>query len=128
MLSRKIRMELFPYMRGVLRNHDCNPIQIGGVEDHIHILLPLERTVSIAKVVERTKTSATSYVKERYDLGNFAWQAGYGAISVGPRDVDAVVHYIQNQEAHHHKVSFKDEYLALLIESGIEYDERYIWD
>ena len=127
-LNSGVRPDLYQYTSGVLRKYDCGLIQIGGVDDHVHILCTLARTMWVAKLVERTKTATTSWLKEREGFENFSWQAGYGAFSVGPSENDPVVRYIQNQENHHRKVSFKDEYRALLEEAKMEYDERYMWD
>ncbi len=126
-LTEEIRAELHLYLGGVLRNHDCPPIQVGGVEDHVHLLFGLSRTMTIAQVAERVKTSSAKWIKAKW-TGDFAWQGGYGAFSVGVRETDGVVAYIRNQEAHHRKVSFEDELRVLLLEAGVEFDERYLWD
>ena len=128
-LSPTVRDDVFPYMTGVLQNLGCQVIQVGGVEDHIHLLFRLSRTVTIATLVERAKTSTTSLIKQRRpELSRFAWQAGYGAFSVGPGEFDTVIRYIQNQVVHHRKITFQEELKALLTEAGLEYDERYLWD
>lgn len=99
----------------------------GGVEDHIHILFRLSRTVSLAQVIEKTKTSTSKWIKTKGPT-DFAWQAGYGAFSVGPAEADRIIAYIKGQEEHHRKVTFQDELRGLLQESGMEFDERYLWD
>lgn len=126
-LTGDIRHELFPYMGGVLRNIECPVLQIGGVEDHLHILLRLSRTISLAQLVEKSKTSTPKWVKTKGPT-DFAWQAGYGAFSVGQSQADGLVAYIQGQEAHHRSVSFQDEVRALFTQAGIAFDERYVWD
>jgi REP element-mobilizing transposase RayT len=126
-LTDDVRAELHPYLVGVLRNHDCPPIQVGGVEDHVHLLFGLSRTMTIAQVAERVKTSSAKWIKSKWP-GDFAWQGGYGAFSVGAREKDGVVAYIRNQEAHHRKVSFQDELRSILDQAGVEFDERYLWD
>lgn len=126
-LTREIRQELFPYIGGVLRNIECPVLQIGGVEDHVHILLRLSRTVSIAQLMEKTKTSTSKWIKTKGPT-DFAWQAGYGAFSVGQSEAERVIGYIQSQEEHHRTVSFQDELRALFAEAGIAFDERYVWD
>jgi putative transposase len=125
-LTPEIRQELHPYIVGVLANIGCPSIQTGGVEDHVHILFRLPRTVSLAQVIEKTKTSTSKWMKNKH--ANFAWQAGYGAFSVGTGEADRIVGYIQSQEEHHRNVSFQEELRGLLLEAGLEFDERYLWD
>jgi len=122
----EIRAELYPYIGATLRGHDCPVLQIGGIEDHVHILARLSRSMTIAQLVQKAKTSSSKWMKAK--VPGFAWQAGYGAFSVSPNDVQAVVKYIQDQEQHHAKFSFQDELRRLLREAGIEPDERYLWD
>jgi REP element-mobilizing transposase RayT len=124
-----MREELHAYMIGILRNLECKPFQVGGVEDHVHVLIQLSRKHSAAFVVEKLKSGSTNWINGKWkDRNHFAWQAGYGAFGVGPGGVGPVIKYIQNQEEHHKTISFKEEFLQLLIENGIEFDERYLWD
>ncbi len=95
--------------------------------DHIHWLCILPRTLTIAELVQKVKILTSSKMKEIAHL-DFAWQKGYGAFSVSPSKVDVVKKYIQNQEVHHQKLSFQDEYRRFLKEYEIEYDEKYVWD
>ena len=126
-LTREVRMDLFPYAGGVLRNMQCPLLQIGGIEDHLHMLIRLPRTMTLAQVVEKTKTSTSKWLKTR-GLHDFAWQSGYGAFSIGTDQTERTVSYIQTQEEHHHTISFQDELRGLMREAGIELDERYVWD
>jgi REP element-mobilizing transposase RayT len=126
-LTPAIREELAPYLVGVLRNHGCRPLQVNGVEDHVHLLFALARTKSIAQIVEEVKTGSSKWVKTK-GVPSFAWQVGYGVFSVSPEDADAAIAYVREQESHHKKVSFMDEFRALMREAGIEIDERYVWD
>ncbi len=124
-----IRAELFPYATGVLRNLDCPLLQIGGVEDHVHILFQLPRTAPLAHVVEKVKTATSKWIKTKGSAyANFAWQAGYGAFSIGAGDAEETIRYIQTQEEHHRKTTFQEEVRALMVSAGIEIDERYVWD
>lgn len=89
----------------------------------------LSRTVTVAKLVEDLKTSSSKWLKTQSpSLTSFAWQSGYGAFSVGPSDLPALRRYIEDQEKHHQKVSFQDEFRILLKKYGVEHDERYMWD
>lgn len=126
-LTPPIREELYPYLIGTLKNLKCQPLQVGGVEDHVHLLFGLSRTLAVAEVVEKAKTGSSKWLKTK-GPSDFAWQAGYGAFSVGAAEVEGIVAYVRGQEAHHAKTTFQDEYRALLLEAGIEFDERYMWD
>lgn len=127
-ITKDIRPDLNRYMTGTLANMGCPVIQIGGVEDHMHVLCALGRTITIAKTVEQAKTGTNSWLKDERGLKDFSWQGGYGSFSVGRREVETLIRYIQNQEEHHKNVSFQDEYRALLHEAGIPFDEKYVWD
>jgi putative transposase len=128
-LAPELRAELYPYLATVLRDNDCPPLQVGGVEDHIHLLFGLSRTAAIAKVVEIVKTSSSKWLKTKGPtLASFHWQAGYGAFSISQSHADSVLAYIRDQERHHHQATFQDEYRALLARYQIAYDERYVWD
>lgn len=128
-LTPEIRKDLFPYSGGILRTLGVPLLQIGGVEDHVHLLLQLPRTLTVAQLVQEAKTSTSKWMKTKGTaFSGFAWQAGYGAFSVSPGDAGAAIRYIQTQEGHHRKVSFQNEFRALMKEAGIEIDEQYVWD
>ena len=124
-----VRRRLHAYMAGVLQRIGCEPILIGGVEDHVHVLCNLSRTVTIAQLVEEAKKSPSKWVKEQGpQYREFFWQSGYGAFSVSQSNVEQVRAYIATQGEHHRKVSFQDEFRALCRKHGVEIDERYAWD
>lgn len=128
-LTKDVRDDLYAYLTGILKNLNCPLIQTGGVEDHVHLLFNLHRTAPLSLVVEKLKTGSTKWLKANYPkLEAFSWQGGYGAFSVGTGEIWAVIRYIQDQEEHHKRVSFQDELRALLQESGLVFDERYLWD
>jgi len=117
------------YLATMLRKQDCETLIVNGVEDHVHALFALSRTHSIADVVKEIKRTSSSWVKELSPkLSKFHWQGGYGAFSVSQSNLEDVVRYIKNQEEHHKRVTFQDEYRAFLKAYGITYDERYVWD
>jgi REP element-mobilizing transposase RayT len=125
----ELRTRLHAYMAGVLQNIGCEPIVIGGVEDHVHILCNLARTVTIAGLVEEVKKTPSKWMKEQGpSYHDFFWQGGYGAFSVSESNVERVRAYVATQEEHHRKVSFQDEFRALCRKHGVEIDERYVWD
>ncbi len=117
------------YLIGTLENLKCPSLQVGVVEDHVHILCNLHRTIAIAKLVEEIKTSSSVRIKEEGpELHDFHWQNGYGVFSVSQSNAPTVKAYVANQEEHHRRMTFQDEYRAMLNRHGIEFDERYVWD
>jgi len=129
LLNREIRPALHAYLATVTRNVGCECYRAGGVTDHVHLAIRLSRTLTIADLVEKLKTSSSKWLKTQSPtLAHFAWQNGYGAFSVGPSDLEALRKYIDSQEEHHRTHTFQEEYRAFLKRYGVEYDERYIWD
>jgi len=127
--DKAFRSDVHAYLATMLRQYDCETMIVGGVEDHIHALFALSRNYSIATVVKEIKRPSSSWINETSPrLAKFYWQAGYGAFSVSQSNLDAVIRYIENQEEHHRRVTFQDEYRTFLKAHGIEYDERYVWD
>ena len=124
-----VRQSLHAYMATVLENLGCPPVLINSMDDHVHILFELGRTVSISQAVEEVKTTSSKWIKTQgAPFTVFAWQSGYGAFSVSESNVPAVRDYIANQREHHRTKSFQEEYRAFLTKHGITFDERYVWD
>ena len=124
----EIEAELHRYMAGIVRNLDSRCLAINGTENHVHLLVSIGKSVAVSDLVRETKKGSTSWVKRRGVVrGNFHWQDGYGAFSVGRSDLDAVKRYIANQKEHHRRVTYEEEFVSLLRENGIDYDERYLW-
>ena len=124
-----LREELHRYLGGILSHHDCQPLIVGGVEDHVHILSTLTRTCAASELVKEVKRSSTVWLKGKVaDLDDFAWQNGYGIFSFGFSQLEAVRKYVAEQERHHEHMSFQDEFRRLLRRYEIEFDERYVWD
>ncbi len=120
--------ELHSYIGGVCKNLDCQPIKIGGYNDHVHILCMLSKKIALMKLIEEVKSHSSKWMKTKDEsLKNFYWQDGYGTFSVNPSEVDTVVAYITNQHNHHRTLSFKEEYRAFLDKYKVDYDERYVW-
>lgn len=128
-LTAEVRADLHSYMGAILRRYDSPAILMNSVADHIHILFCLSKNHALKKVVEEVKKGSSKWVKgQGREFAKFFWQAGYGAFSVSQSAAPAVTRYIENQEAHHRKVGFQDEFREFLRKYGIEYDERYVWD
>ena len=127
-LSSSLRERLYPYMCGIARENGLKVLCIGGTDNHIHILLSLDSTTSIAKAMQLIKGGSSKWVHETFpELRLFSWQEGYGAFSIGISNVDETKKYIENQEKHHKKESFRDEYLKFLRKNNIDFDEKYLW-
>ena len=122
------REVLHEYLGGISKQLDCAPIQIGGVEDHVHILARLARTITQAEWVKELKRVSNLWLKERgRDYAGFEWQGGYADFSVSQSNLEAVKQYIAGQEDHHRKIGFQDELRALLRKHQIKWDENYVW-
>jgi putative transposase len=128
-ISKEIKDELYRYISGTLKNIRSEPIIINGVSDHIHILCTLPRIISQAGLLEEIKKSSSKWIKTKdKSFEKFAWQSGYGIFSVSSSLIKNVVTYIKNQEEHHKKVTFQEEFILFLKKYNIEYDERYLWE
>jgi REP element-mobilizing transposase RayT len=128
-ITKNLQERLWPYMGGIARENNMKALTIGGIEDHIHALISLPSTLSIAKAIQLIKGSSSKWVHETFkEHQNFQWQSGYGAFSIGMSQVEDTINYINNQVEHHRKKTFKEEYISFLKKHKIEYDERYIWD
>ena len=127
--DRVLRAEMHAYLAEMLRTHGCETLIVGGVEDHAHSLFALSRTLPIASVVKEIKRTSSGWIKTTSRrLSKFHWQGGYAAFSVSQSNLPEVIRYIENQEEHHRRVTFQDEYRAFLKAYGVEYDEQYVWD
>ena len=126
-ISQDLQRRLWPFMGGIARENNWKTLAIGGVEDHVHLLLSLPATTPIAKAIQVIKGGSSKWVHENFpERRDFAWQEGYGAFSVGVSQIEATVHYIQTQREHHRKRTFAEEFLSFLKRHGIEYDERHV--
>ena len=127
--DRALREQAHHYLGGILTHLDCQPLKVGGVEDHVHLLCALSRTCDAATMVKEVKRGSSLWLKTRGpELNDFAWQNGYGIFSIGFWQLGAVRDYIAGQEEHHRKTSFQDEFRQLLHRYEMEFDERYVWD
>ena len=122
------RDELFKYIHGILKK-EVKPLAVGGWKDHVHIFFGLPPTISISEIVKKVKENSSRWINQNdFVLGKFRWQEGYSAFSYSKSQRDSVIKYIMNQEKHHKKKSFKEEYLEILDKFDIKYDEKYIFE
>ncbi|MGA8405750.1 MAG: IS200/IS605 family transposase [Candidatus Acidiferrales bacterium] len=120
----EFRSELWSYVAGICKNHKIAVHAIGGTDDHIHLLVQVPATVALAKTVLTIKSNSSRWA---HDQGHkFAWQENYAAFSVSASLIPTVVRYIQNQEAHHRKICFDVEFIALLKKHGVDYDAKWV--
>jgi putative transposase len=119
--------ELHAYLGGIVRGLGGIGVKVGGIVDHVHLLVRFKPTVAVADAVQQIKGSSSKWMNEHVP-SRFRWQKGYSAFSVSPSAVDSVIRYIANQAGHHRHVTFAEEYLGFLKECGIEYDERYVFE
>ena len=128
-LTDTVRDPLHAYMATALASLGCTAVLINSVEDHVHILFDLSRTVAVSRVVEEVKKSTSKWIKTQGpEFAGFAWQAGYGAFAVSESQVDVIRAYIAGQREHHRKRTFQEEFRQFLQRHGIAFDERYVWD
>lgn len=124
-----LKPNLFSYLGGIVREIKGKAYAIDGTTDHVHMLISLPASIALSDAVRVIKTNSSGWAHDQgANHRTFAWQIGYGAFSVSQSNVPDVIKYIQSQEEHHRKISFKEEFIAFLQRHGIEYDERYIWE
>jgi putative transposase len=124
----EFQSRLFEYIGGILRNHSSPLIGAGGMPDHVHLLVSLGRAISVADAVRVVKSNSSGWIHDELRIRDFEWQTGYGAFAVSYSNIDQVKTYLANQEEHHRKQTFQEEFLEFLRRHNIEWDERYIWD
>ena len=124
-----VEPDLFAYMGGILKNCESRLLDAGGTSDHVHLLVSQSKNIALSALMKELKRSSSAWIKTagRRFLA-FHWQDGFGAFSIGPRDMPAMKRYIANQKEHHRKQTFQEELIQFLEEYGIEYDERYLWN
>jgi REP element-mobilizing transposase RayT len=129
LLDADLKSRLFPYLGGIIRAHDGKALIINGPNDHVHILASVAAKHSLSDLMRELKADSSGWVHKNFpEHKSFGWQIGYGAFSVSHSNVVDVEKYIANQEEHHRKVSFQEEFVAFLKKHEIEYDERFLWE
>ena len=128
-IKKEDREELYAYIGAIIKDNQSIPILINGVKDHVHILCIMSKNIALAKLVEQVKKHSSRWIKTKCKYySSFAWQGGYGGFSVSPSLQNTIKNYIRNQDSHHRKKSFKEEYLLFLKNYNIDYNEKYLWD
>lgn len=128
-IPRSIAQELHAYIGGICRKLKCPILAVGGPEDHVHAVASLTRTIPVSELVQKIKSGSSRWIKTKgRDCADFAWQAGYGAFSIGQSQLEHAVRYIAGQIEHHKSTTFKEEFLAFLKKYNIEYDPQWLWD
>ncbi|HTY11450.1 MAG TPA: IS200/IS605 family transposase [Bacteroidota bacterium] len=128
LLPESCRDELFKYITGIVKNRNQKLIAINGTADHIHIFVGMRPTITLSDLVRDIKAGSSGFVNKRnWVRGRFNWQEGFGAFSCSHSDIVRVVKYIEKQKEHHAKIHFRDEYLSMLKQYAVEYDERYVF-
>ena len=119
---------LWPYLGGIAREKGMSALTVGGVEDHVHLLLSIPSTISVSKAMQLIKGGSSKWVHEAFPAyQDFEWQEGYGAFSVSKSGVPETIAYINGQKEHHQGTTFQQEFIAFLKKHEIDYDERYVW-
>ena len=125
----EIEQRVWAYLGGISRQNDIKPLLVGGVEDHIHMLVTIPPPLSVSESLKRIKGGSSAWIKENFPgLEKFGWQDGYGAFTVSRSQIHEIESYIRNQREHHRVKTFQEEYRAFLDKHEIEYNERYLWD
>jgi putative transposase len=123
------KTRLFDYIGGIAKNDGFPLLAAGGMPDHVHLLVSIGREHSIAEIVRLVKTNSSKWIHETFpDQRAFAWQSGYAAFSVSKSRLPSVTNYIDEQEEHHRRKSFQEEFVEFLKKHDLPYDERYVWD
>lgn len=126
LITKDLRERLHAYLGGIVKGIGGVSLAIGGVEDHVHLLVGLQTAHRVDYFTRDLKADSSEWVHKQIGKKLFAWQKGYGVFSVSPSNIDGVKRYVLSQERHHQRKSFQEEYIELLRASGIEYDERYV--
>lgn len=129
LIDRNVEERVWAYIGGIARKHQLIAIQVGGIENHIHVLILAKPKIAPSQIVQWLKGESSRWIHETFPgLAKFEWQDGFGVFSVSKSNVPDVVEYIKNQREHHQKQTFEDEYLSMLKLNGIDYEERYVFD
>jgi REP element-mobilizing transposase RayT len=128
LIPRDIESRLWPYIGGIARDNAMRALAVGGIENHVHVLLSLPATMPISRSLQLIKGGSSRWMHETFPaMRDFAWQEGYGAFSIGTSQCETTVRYINKQREHHQRLTFEEEFAAFLKKHNMEYDERYVF-
>jgi REP element-mobilizing transposase RayT len=122
-----IAPRLHAYLGGIARNRDCSAVAVGGIEDHVHLLIAVHPSVALADLVRDLKSNSSKWMHEDANTSAFGWQTGYAAFSVSQSSADRVINYIDTQREHHRTTDFREELLAFLEKHKVAYDDRHVF-
>ena len=129
LLLKPWRDEVFKYMAGIIKDKNQKSIIVNGVENHVHLFIGLKPSMALSNLIRDVKNNTSNFINEKqFVYGKFSWQEGYGSFSYSHSQIEKVYQYIVNQEEHHHKKTFREEYLEFLFKYKIDYDEKYLFD
>ena len=129
LLQEPWRDDVFKYIAGIVKGKNQKPIIVNGISDHVHAFIGLKPSMNISDLVRDIKNNSSNFINEqKFQKGKFLWQEGYGAFSCSHSQIENVYNYIANQEKHHKKKTFKEEYIEFLHKFGIEYNEKYLFE
>ena len=129
LLQKPWRDEAFKYMAGIIKNKGQKPIIVNGVSDHVHLFIGLKPSMALSDLIRDVKNNTSNLINDKkWVMGKFSWQAGYGAFSYAHSQIEAVYNYILNQEKHHQKRTFREEYIEFLEKFNISYQERFLFE
>jgi len=129
LLAKEWRQEVFKYMAGIIKNNGQKPIIVNGMDDHVHVFVGLKPVLALSDLVRDIKNNSTNFINDNnWIKGKFNWQEGYGAFSYSHSQVEDVYNYISNQEQHHTRQTFQEEYIGFLKKFEIEHDLEYIFE
>jgi REP element-mobilizing transposase RayT len=129
LLQKPWREEVFKYISGIVKGKNQKPIIVNGISNHVHLFVGLKPSISVSDLVRDVKNNSSNFINEqRFVRGKFSWQEGFGSFSYAHSQIEQVYQYILNQEEHHKKKSFREEYLDFLKKFDVEYDEKYLFD
>ncbi len=128
-IDENVKERLWGYLGGICRGLECNPIQIGGYDDHVHILCLLSKKITQIKLIEEVKKQSSKWIKTiDRSYSKFYWQDGYSIFSVNPSEINIIIDYIKNQKEHHRKRTYKNELISFLKKYQVSYNEQYLWE
>jgi len=128
LISPTLQNQLWPYLGGIARENEMKALAVGGMDDHVHLLVSLPSTLSVAKGIQLIKGGSSKWIHDTFpEHGTLAWQEGYGAFSIGVSGVEDTIAYINRQAEHHRGKTFEEEFIGFLNRHGIDYDPRYVF-